>query len=176
MTETADADALVVVRVDESNWRTYRQVRLAMLRDAPRAFWTTYEQAAARTDQEWRGLLGTSQTWLALRAGAPIGSVASFQPPERPADECVLVGMWVAPAARGQGVGERLVRAVLDDAAARGRARVLLDVAHENAPARALYERMGFVPTGRTDAMPHDPTITELEMQRLLTPGPAAPE
>jgi len=38
MTETADADALVVVRVDESNWRTYRQVRLAMLCDAPRAF------------------------------------------------------------------------------------------------------------------------------------------
>lgn len=175
MTETAAADALVVVRVDESSWRTYREVRLAMLRDAPRAFWTTYEQAAARTDEEWRELVGTSRTWLALHAGAPVGSVASVQPPEGPADVCVLVGMWVDPAARGRGVGERLVRAVLDDAAARGRTRVLLDVAHENAPALALYRRMGFVPTGRTDAMPHDPTITELEMQRVLTPDPAAP-
>jgi len=171
MTEPArsggDVD-LDVVRADGSAWEVYREVRLAMLRDAPRAFWTTYEQAAARTDEEWRQLLDGSDTWLARLAGRPVGSVASFRPPEQGTDECVLVAMWVDPAARGRGVGERLVRTVVDHAAAAGLSRVRLDVAHENAAAIALYERVGFVPTGRTGAMPHDPAITELEMELVL--------
>ena len=76
--------------------------------------------------------------------------------------------MWVDPSARGRGVGERLVRSVVDDAATRGCSRVLLEVAHENARAVDLYERMGFVATGRTGAMPHDPSITEFEMELVL--------
>ena len=168
MTEPA-RDDLRVVRVDDSNWRTYRDVRLAMLQDAPRAFWTTYAQAAARSDEEWRRMVGQSHTWLALGGAEPLGSVACVRLPEQPEDECVLVGMWVAPSARGRGVGERLVRTVLESAAERGLSRVLLEVAHENAPARALYERMGFAPTGRTGEMPHDPSITELEMELVLS-------
>jgi ribosomal protein S18 acetylase RimI-like enzyme len=66
-------------------------------------------------------------------------------------------------------VGERLVRTVLESAAERGLSRVLLEVAHENAAARALYERTGFTPTGRTGEMPHDPSITELEMELVLS-------
>lgn len=170
MTEGTDAAGpLAVVPVDQSNWKVYRDVRLTMLREAPRAFWTTYDEAAARTDEQWQRLVATSDTWLALRAGRALGSVASAGLPGQ-ADERVLVGMWVDPAGRGQGVGEALVRTVLEHAAANGMRRVLLDVAHENAPARGLYERMGFAPTGRTDAMPHDPTITELQMERVVAP------
>jgi ribosomal protein S18 acetylase RimI-like enzyme len=164
----APANGVDVVRVDESNWHVYRDVRLAMLRDAPRAFWTTYEQAAARTDEEWRTLATGSDTWLALRDGRPMGSVASFRAPEQAEDESYLVGMWVDPAARGGGVGRALVRTVVDRARAQGRRRVVLEVAHENASAVALYERMGFVATGRTGAMPHDPSITEYEMELVL--------
>ena len=157
-----------VVRVDASNWRVYRDVRLAMLRDAPRAFWTTYDEAAARTDEEWRAVVDGSRLWLAMSGGRAVGSVGAFRLPDQPPDECVLVGMWVDPSARGQGVGERLVRSVVGDARARGLSRVLLEVAHENAPAVSLYERMGFVATGRTGAMPHDPSITEFEMELVL--------
>ena len=168
MTDPAVVEDVRVVRVDDSTWRTYRDVRLAMLQDAPRAFWTTYAEAAARADEEWREMVARSHTWLAMEGDRPLGSVASFRLPDQPEDECVLVGMWVDPAARGRGVGERLVRTVLDSAAAKGLSRVLLEVAHENAPARALYERMGFRATGVTGAMPHDPTITELEMELRL--------
>ncbi|GAB3438273.1 GNAT family N-acetyltransferase [Phycicoccus ginsengisoli] len=167
MTETTTQEVRVV-RVDGSTWRNYRDVRLAMLQDAPRAFGTTYAEAAARSDEEWRRMVAQSHTWLALDGDRPLGSVARFRLPDQPGDECVLVGMWVDPAARGRGVGERLVRTVLDSAVAEGLSRVLLEVAHENAPARALYQRIGFVPTGRTSVMPHDPTITELEMELVL--------
>jgi ribosomal protein S18 acetylase RimI-like enzyme len=166
-------DRLEVVRVDGSNWRTYRDLRLAALRGAPRAFWTTYDEAAARTDEEWQRLVGQSRTWLALSDGGAVGSVGAFQMPEGPDDECVLVGMWVDPSARGKQVGERLVRTVLEAAVRDGLRRVVLEVAHENTPARALYERMGFRPTGRTGVMPHEPSVTEFEMAVVLSELPA---
>jgi ribosomal protein S18 acetylase RimI-like enzyme len=170
MTEAARdrPEGVEVVRVDDSRWEQYRDIRLAMLRGAPRAFWTTYEQAAERTDEEWRALVASSDVWLALLEGRAVGSVGLFQLPEAPDDEGILVGMWVDPAARGLGVGERLVGAVVEAAVARGWRRLLLEVAHENTPAIALYERTGFVPTGHTGAMPHDPSITEFEMELLL--------
>jgi ribosomal protein S18 acetylase RimI-like enzyme len=166
-------DRLEVVRVDGSNWRTYRDLRLAALRGAPRAFWTTYDEAAVRTDEEWQRLVGQSRTWLALSDGGAVGSVGAFQMPEGPDDECVLVGMWVDPSARGKQVGERLVRTVLEAAVRDGLRRVVLEVAHENTPARALYERMGFRPTGRTGVMPHEPSVTEFEMAVVLSELPA---
>lgn len=168
MAEAAREADVDVVRVDSSNWRVYRDVRLAMLQGAPRAFWTTYDEAAARTDEEWQGLVEGSCLWLAMAAGRAIGSVGAFRMPDQPPDECILVGLWVDPSARGLGVGERLVQGVVDAATERGLSRVLLEVAHENAPAVQLYERMGFVPTGRTGAMPHDPSITEYEMELVL--------
>ena len=77
-----DRGGVRVVRVDDSNWRTYRDVRLAMLQDAPRAFWTTYAEAAARSDEEWRAMVGRSHTWLAVDDVRPLGSVAA-DPAER---------------------------------------------------------------------------------------------
>ena len=81
--------------------------------------------------------------------------------PEQPADEVYLVGMWVATVARGTDVATRLVGTALTHAAASGRRRVVLDVAHENARARAFYARMGFRPTGEVGRMPWDPSVTE---------------
>ncbi len=46
---------------------------------------------------------------------------------------------------RGAGIGTRLLRALLDEARARGVAAVSLSVQDAN-PARRLYERLGFVP------------------------------
>lgn len=171
MTEAARARPVVqVVRVDASNWRVYRQLRLAALRGAPRAFWTTYDEAAARADEEWERMVGQLPTWLAVLGDRAVGSVSLFHSPEQPEDDCFLVGMWVDPAARGNGVGEVLARTVVDAAGEQGRSRVVLEVAHENAAAIALYERVGFVATGRTGAMPHDPSITEFEMELVLPP------
>jgi ribosomal protein S18 acetylase RimI-like enzyme len=53
------------------------------------------------------------------------------------------LGIGVRAAARGRGVGERLLRELLDHAASRGVARVSLSVEKDN-PATRLYERVGF--------------------------------
>ena len=48
---------------------------------------------------------------------------------------------------RGQGLGERLMRHVLDLALARGAVRVELTTNAQRDRARVFYERLGFVPT-----------------------------
>lgn len=58
-----------------------------------------------------------------------------------------LLGIYdlaVRPDARGQGLGARLVRRCLAEAQARGCRLAWLQVTAENAPARALYRRLGF--------------------------------
>jgi GNAT superfamily N-acetyltransferase len=55
-----------------------------------------------------------------------------------------LAGMGVAPQWRGQGVGARLLGHLLDQMIAIGVRRAQLEVLEMNAPARTLYERMGF--------------------------------
>jgi ribosomal protein S18 acetylase RimI-like enzyme len=72
--------------------------------------------------------------------------------------------MWVAGHARGSGVADALVDQVLDDARHRGLDRVTLEVAEGNLPARRLYERRGFRPTGHTGSLPHGPDVAKLEM------------
>lgn len=60
--------------------------------------------------------------------------------------------MWVDPRARGQGVGQGLIREVAMWARDLGSRRIVLFVQEVNAGGQALYLRAGFRPTG--DRMP----------------------
>ena len=79
-----------------------------------------------------------------------------------------LISMWVAPEARGQGIGSALVDAVVHWARTQGMTRLLLDVADQNAPAVALYTRKGFLPTGETG--PLSPTRSHIREIQLALP------
>ena len=157
------ADPVRIERVTPEHWRTYRDLRLASLIDSPRAFWETYARAAARTDEQWRQRCGPDApaTWMALDGERPVGTVGLARLPDAPADEVVLIGMWVASAARGTDLATRLVETALTDAVTSGFRRVVLDVAHENGRARAFYARLGFRPTGEAAVMPWDESVTE---------------
>ncbi|MEO7423408.1 MAG: GNAT family N-acetyltransferase [Ornithinibacter sp.] len=156
------AASLSVVQVGPDQWQVYRDVRIASLVDSPRAFWATYAEASGRTQEQWRGRLGRDvPTWVALEGGRPVGTVALWHAPDQPAGEGLLIGMWVASAARGAGVADALVRVALEHARELGWRRVLLDVAHENRRAGAFYRRLGFAPTGAVGEMPWDPSVTE---------------
>ncbi|WP_199873456.1 GNAT family N-acetyltransferase [Ideonella sp. A 288] len=72
------------------------------------------------------------------------------------------LGMGLLPSHRGQGLGERLLRACLARARARGLERVVLEARADNARALRLYERVGFVRVSvehramRFDGVDHD--------------------
>jgi ribosomal protein S18 acetylase RimI-like enzyme len=74
----------------------------------------------------------------------------------------VLTSLWVHPSARGHGVGDRLVRAVVDWSMNEGFGRLLLWVADGNEYAEHLYERNGFARTGDVTDRPR----REFEMSK----------
>jgi len=88
--------------------------------------------------------------------------------------EADLVSMWVRPSARGLGAGEALVEAAAEWARARGYPTLFLWVTESNAPARRLYERLGFTLTGESQPLPSDPALPELRMSRTLLAGPVS--
>ena len=63
-------------------------------------------------------------------------------------DEAFVQTLGVAPSAQRQGLGARLLQALLEEAARRRHSTVLLEVRADNAPAIGLYERFGFRRTG----------------------------
>ncbi len=157
-----------LIRVDESNALQYKEIRLAMLLDTPRAFQTTHAEASAMSDDEWRARTRGSATWMAEVDGARAGSATLYVAPELADGEGLLVAMWVDPAFRGRGVGDVLIDQVVEEARAQGIRRLLLDVVTDNEPAIRLYERMGFARTDHVERRADDPCIDELRMVRDL--------
>lgn len=88
-----------------------------------------------------------------------LGSVTVVHPGSRYAElsrpgELEFRMLAVDPAARGRGVGEALVRAVLDRATAAGAARVVLCSLKDMSAAHRLYARLGFVRLPELDWWP----------------------
>jgi ribosomal protein S18 acetylase RimI-like enzyme len=164
---------LTVHRVTPDDWESHRDLRLEMLQAAPDAFFTQFADVVDFDEDTWRGRIATQCHFQARLEGDPVGSVGVWDDPETPEDAATLVAMYVAPRARGTGVGERLIRAVLEEAAERGRGRVVLEVTEGNDSAIRLYQRMGFVFDGTRHPLPRKPQLDELGMERVLdTPRP----
>jgi GNAT superfamily N-acetyltransferase len=156
MTEIREAGA--------GDWQAMRDVRLAALRDAPQAFASTYEREVAFTEADWQRRIAGGGSFLAYAAElgtAPAGIAGGF---EIAPGTIELVSMWVSPQARGHGIGQALVQAVVGWARARGATRVHLWVTENNGHARLLYERCGFQPTAERQPLPSDPEVTEIGM------------
>jgi len=163
---------VVVRRAIAGDEPTIRSLRLQALTDAPAAFGSTYERELARTPQDWQRWIEPNPTFLFDQAGLfdeagaePSGIVCAIREPEEPG-VVQLVSMWVRPSARRAGVGDALVRAVVDWAAEQRARELRVWVMLENAPATRLYERNGFRPTGTQTVRERDGAI-EIEMRRL---------
>lgn len=63
--------------------------------------------------------------------------------------EAELITIGVHPDARRGGIAATMIELMVRDLAARGVKRVFLEVAENNRPARALYEKHGFTVVGR---------------------------
>ncbi|WP_020122906.1 GNAT family N-acetyltransferase [Streptomyces canus] len=153
------------VRADE--WPAAKELRLVALQDpvAPLAFLETYEEAAARPDSFWRertakgadGADGAQTVIAEAPDGRWVGTVtvlleepgttdwAGF-PVERKQGH--VVGVFVRPEERGNGLTDVLFDAAVEWAWAHGAERVRLIVHEDNGRAQRFYRKAGFEPTG----------------------------
>jgi GNAT superfamily N-acetyltransferase len=106
---------------------------------------------------------------VALDGAAPIGlALLALRD-----DQAWVGGMGVLPERRGAGLGERLTRRLVESARARGVARVRLEVLEQNAPAIAIYRRVGFahardVAVWKLDAAPAGGDTSEADVTEAL--------
>jgi len=150
-----------------------KQLRLRALADSPDAFGSSLEAELAYPESEWADLARRSesadeltifvavdgQRWLGMAAGR------WYDRDERVAG---LWGMWVDPAARGSGLGARLVAAVDEWALGQGARTLRLGAVTGDGDPGAFYERLGFVGTGETGTLRRDPTRAFRYMARPL--------
>lgn len=99
-------------------------------------------------EKAWHGLL-TAPTSYALCIEGPDKDVIAFIAGRVSADEAEVLSLGVTPSCRSIGLAGRLVQAFADWSRRRGVASVYLEVAEDNAAARAVYARAGFIEAGR---------------------------
>lgn len=84
--------------------------------------------------------------WLVAMDGE---TVAGYIGSQTVLGETDMMNVAVAPAYRQQGAAQGLILALIEALKARGSHCLTLEVRDSNAPARALYEKLGFLEVGR---------------------------
>jgi ribosomal protein S18 acetylase RimI-like enzyme len=170
---------IITVRsLEPDEWPLYREIRLTALTQAPEAFGSTPERERTFSEAQWRQRLTARNTLIAEAEDiGPCGLIGIVLDSDDKDDEeqreeegspvAELVSVWVAPAARGRGVGARLVTAAGDRATALGAAELRLWVAVDNPAAERLYRRLGFQRTGAVQ--PIRPADPRQELQMAVT-------
>lgn len=144
-----------VRRVRPDEWEALRDLRLRALATDPDAFGDTYERAATEDEATWRARADRPDgiTVVAVTPGGGLVGMAGGGPAPHRADIAAVYGMWVAPEARGRGLGGRLLSAVEGWARTARYALIGLGVTTTNRPAIRLYERCGYVDSGERLAL-----------------------
>ncbi|MFD5921595.1 GNAT family N-acetyltransferase [Kitasatospora sp. NPDC058201] len=177
------ADLRILTPADPADWPVWRDARLAALADAPHAFRVRSADWHHGGEARWRARFDRPDAVhvVAVRDdGRPVGLACGLPGPDGGdhgagtggdgADERVgeLRSVWVGPAARGQGVGDRLIAAVEEWARRAGSTSLRLAVIPGNEAAVALYRRHGFAPTGAPGGLLPDGVTRELVMAKRL--------
>lgn len=137
--------------VSPRDWEDFKAIRLRALADSPTSFGATLAEATAQPDTAWRDRLDVpGPTIITYLGEIPVAMGGLFVP--EGASDAFIWGMWVAPEARGRGLGQAILRELLGHADRLGR-NVLLHVTEGNDGARRLYEANGFVSTGEWEPL-----------------------
>jgi len=159
-----------VRRLDEEDWRTLRDIRLRSLTEDHPVL-ASVEREQGFKEAHWRMRLRGSPWFVATHARRPVGLVSVIPEPGAPADERHVMGLWVAPEARGTGVGEALLSACARAAAADGAVRLTVWVLDGDDPIEAVLRDAGFSASGVRMPVPRDRSLTEERWTRDLVPG-----
>ncbi len=149
--------------------QAWRDIRPQALRDAPDAFSSTYAEQKRLGADHWRQRVAGGGLFLAwipeVSTAEPAGMAGGYQAAPGTVE---LISMFVRLQARGRGVGEVLIDAVIGWARERDATSVHLWVTETNKHARLLYERCGFSVTTERQPLPSNPAFGEVGMIRQL--------
>ena len=152
-----------MIRLAElSDWEAVRDIRLRSLREEPDAYASDYQTEAHFEPEMWKQRLATASSCLAFDDDHALVGIATGI--DTGSGDTYVVGMYVAPEARGSGCAHQLLDAIAELALRRQGRRLVLEVAEPNIRAARSYRSYGFAETGRRRALDRDPSITEIEL------------
>jgi len=93
------------------------------------------------------------------RVAGYVGSQSAF-------DEADMMNIAVHPDYRRKGIAQKLVAGLCDALSQKGIRALLLEVRASNEPAKALYEKLGFVQVGRRPNYYHNPKEDALILRK----------
>jgi len=115
---------------------------------------------------------GLLAAWVATVDGEPAGHLALVAEDSEPAELASVSRLFVRPAARGQRLGEALLRTATAHAADHGLGLVLDVLAEGGSPAIALYERLGWRFVAERSAWWRTTAGVRPRLRRYLLPEP----
>jgi ribosomal protein S18 acetylase RimI-like enzyme len=151
-----DHASVIISSLDSARIQHYKALRLRALREHPDAFMETPEAFEARSVESIaeRMRQSTEQGGFTLVAEIPgrgLVGTASLAVGSTPKDahRGLIWGVYVAPQTRGIGIGQRLMREIIERASRSPSLRNLhLAVVRSNAGALRLYQSLGFTQYG----------------------------
>ena len=164
-------------RLSTADLGSFRQLRLAALLDSPTAFGATVEtEQSLSAEQVQLRLEGPSHSgvWGAWNANRVlVGSVGLLHlPQDKLQHKATLYAVYVAPCARGAGLGRQMLEAVIAHTRLLTDIRLLnLGVTAGNVAALGLYQSLGFVEYGRepaalcVDGQTYDEILMQLRLR-----------
>ncbi len=137
-----------VRRLTEDDAERFRKIRLEALERHPETFQSTYESAAELHLDAYVQRLRRYALFGGF-IGDELCGFVGFYPLTNPkiSHKGLMWGMYVTEAARGTGLAEAMVEAVVDYARDKVE-QILLSVIEDNERAKRFYEKMGFEPYG----------------------------
>ena len=136
---------LTVRLLEAADWPAYRDIRLRALKDTPKAFSESHDEALALEPADWQSRLAADEVF-GLFSGSAIAGMAVLirYKSAATAHRAWIGGVFVDPALRGQGAGAKLLDAVIEKARTTGLLQLHLGVGDFNTGAQRLYESRGF--------------------------------
>jgi len=151
-----------------------RELRLESLRLHPECFGADLEAEEAMSVDDMAARMATGTTFGGFVDDVLSGLVVFVKPKNKKTGHTGELGaMYVRANARGTGLADALVEAVIDQAVATGAEQIKLTVNAENPRAIKLYERHGFRAIGKypNSLRIGERTYEELIMLRTVSPS-----
>jgi len=143
-------EAIVIRRAEQSDLPALLAIYNHYVRETPATF--DIEPRTLAQHQAWFNAFaatGRYRCFVAIKDGEPVGSANSHPYKDRAAyDTTVLSSVYLAPPARGQGLGHKLYAALFDAMAGEDVHRIAAGITLPNEASVRLHRSFGFEPVG----------------------------
>lgn len=137
-----------IKKLNEDRWQDFRDLRLEALKTEPIAFSNSDEEEQVLPEPVWRERI--KNVIFAMSDNKPVGMAGNFRSNRIKTNHvCEIYGMYVRKEYRSQGIGKKLLEAMLEEIQnLKGVTKIKIGVNPAQKAAEHLYWKYGFKAAG----------------------------